>query len=101
MSLLGPALYTPLAWAAPELAYAAGSWQVLRQPGVRAELLCVQASLQQLAVACRVLSWCKLGRTGDGEVILDSKWHMKRRSRGAGWWWLAVWSWQGEGGWSF
>lgn len=25
-------------------------------------------------------------------MILDSKWHMKRRNRGAGRWWFALWS---------
>lgn len=28
--------------------------------------------------------------TGGGEMVLDSKWHMERRDRGAGWWWLAA-----------
>lgn len=78
---------TPLAQAVPRLVCA---WQALGQPGDQAELLCVQASLQQLAMACRVLSWCKLGRRGDGEIILDSKWHTKRRNRGAGRWWFAL-----------
>lgn len=61
--------YTPLARAVPELVDAAGRWQALGQLGARAGLLCVPVSLQQLAVAFRVLSWCKLGRAGDGEMI--------------------------------
>lgn len=53
--VLGPVLCTPLAQAVPGLGDTAGSWQVLGQLGVQAELLAVWASQQQLAEACGVL----------------------------------------------